>query len=452
MHRIMPSTSLRLSAMKNHQRLTYSKYSGAIYLSEGSIADVDFSQPVEMLYNAVKVGSLKATPKPFVGTVTEGNEGNYTHTEFKFQASRKAKALLDVFAARKDAMEELYSHDAHSLEAYQAILKVKQLEAAVPGGIGQNEVSPIRVVPLIKRILGIRPNIFLVENGFTPENINKLDARIPEQDTRSGQVQMSPLDKIDFDQLKFSEDRFSLKKNTQATLLPSEASKRADFNIMNLNSTDAMIGFARMRNGQALEALSTIDGTLGGSPSFSINDPEATASSAIPHGAFNVKKEVLALQQAHLDANESIITTMFWNPIDYARWLSNYDVGGFRNANSEVTVSGIVPTAGIPGVMSILDRAVPRGLVYNMDSQAALRGEGPFETEFWREFTRDADAFVMRDYVQFLIPNSKRFGFKMQIAGTLDDVFVPGTEIDTRAKLEAYVRGPQNLLNKAASV
>jgi len=450
-------SQLSFAGMKNHEKLTYSKYSGAIYLSSGSIADVDFSQPVEMLYNAKKIGTLTASKqKNYSGAITEGSEGMFTHTEYKYTATRQAKKYLDYLAARKDAMEEVYAADPLSQEEYFARSKIAQLDAAVPGGVGQNEVSPIRVVPLIKQILGVRPNIFQIESGFKPINVNKLDARIPEQDTRTGQVQMDPLDKIDFDQLKFEDDRFSLKKNTQATLLPSEASKRTDFNIMNLNSTDAMISFARMRNGQGLEALSTIDGVLDGATignaSFSINDPEATASSAIPHGAFNIKKEILALHQSHLDANESIITTMFWNPIDYARYLSNYDVGGFKNANVDVTVAGIVSTAGIPNVVSILDRAVPRGVVYNQDSQAALRGEGPFETEFWREYTRDADAFVMRDYVQFLIPNPNRFGFKMQIDAALAaDKFVDGSEIDTRAKLETYVRGPQNLLNKAAS-
>ena len=102
---------------------------------------------------------------------------------------------------------------------------------------------------------------------------------------------------------------------------------------------------------------------------------------------------------------------------------------------------------GIPNVTAYLDRGVPRGLMYAGDSQSMLKGVGPFETEFWKEYTRDAHAFLTRDYVQFLIPNPGRFGIKIQIDGTGSDVFVPGTEIITDADLETYVQGPQDLLN-----
>ncbi|KKN08733.1 hypothetical protein LCGC14_1053830, partial [marine sediment metagenome] len=291
-------------------------------------------------------------------------------------------------------------------------------------------------------------------------NVEKLDARIPEQDTRTGQVQMNPLEKVDFDKLRFAEDRFNLKKNTHATLLPSETSKRADFNVMQLNSADAMISFARMRNGQGLKALSTGDGTLADkdapSATFSINDPDAgVVVTSIPHADFNIKRELLEQFQDFLDDNEAIVDVTYWNPIDYARYESNYFSRGKLDVGGNATVSGIVPLVGVPDVIAILDRRVPRGVFYEASSQATLKGEGPFETEFWREYTRDADAFVMRDYVEFLVPNPKRYVRKVQIDATAasGDEFDPAIsdEIITDAQLDTYIKGPQNLLNKPAT-
>ena len=444
-----------MSGMKHGDKLVYSRRNGNIYAGRGDISSLDFDNPMNFIGTKI-IGNMKAIVKSFSASIDglKSIPEQVTYNEYQVTYQGSSKKELVQMAARKELVATIQEH-GYTAKGLVAAQQLQQLDAAI-GGIGGEEVSPIRVIPLIKKMLGVRPNIFFVEQGFTGVNTEKLDARIPEQDTRTGQVQMSPLEKVDFDKLSFAEDKFNLKKNTHATLLPSETSKRADFNVMQLNSADAQISFARMRNGLGLKSLSTLDGTphpTPGTSDFVINDPEATGSSAIPHGAFNVKKELLEQFQAHLDANESLITTTFWNPIDYARYESNYDVHGIDRGVNAV-VSGVVQLAGIPDVIAILDRAIPRGLIYALDSQAALKGEGPFETEFWREYTRDADAFVMRDYVQFLIPNSKRYGRKITIDATVDisRLFVTGSELDTDAKLETYVRGQKGLLlNKVAT-
>jgi len=446
-----------MKGMKHGDKLVYSPRTGSIYFGRGGIAENNFDNPWEFI-GIKKMATMKATPIEFKGVIDSALAGNgrtmIKHTDFKLDYLGSSKQELVQTVARKTLIAKI-QENGYNAAGLMAAQQLEQMDAAI-GGIGQDEVSPIRVIPLIRKILGMRPNIFFVEQGFSTVNVEKLDARIPEQDTRTGQVQMNPLDKIDFDKLKFAEDRFQLKKNAHATLLPSETSKRADFNVMQLNSADAMISFARMRNGQGLRELSNADGTLvdkdAPNATFSISDPEATASSAIPHGAFNVKKELLEQFQDFLNDNEAQVTTTWWNPIDYARYESNYDVHGIDRGVNAI-VSGIVTLAGIPDVMAILDRAVPRGMFYAGDSQAALKGEGPFETEFWREYTRDADAFVMRDYIQFLIPNPKRYVRKIQIDGVLGQEFDPAIqdEIITEAQLDTYVRGSQNLLNKPAT-
>ena len=445
---------IKMNGMKHGDKLVYSPRTASIYFGRGDIASRDFDNPMEFI-GTKKLATMAEVPMEFSAKVDglKSLAASIKYKNYKLDYTASSKESLKNIVYRKQLVATI-QEEGFNAKGYMAAQQLQQLDAAI-GGIGQEEIDPTRVIPLIRKMLGQRPNIFFVEQGFSVVNVEKLDARIPEQDTRTGQPQMSPLEKVDFDKLKFSEDKFNLKKNTHATLLPSETSKRSDFNIMQLNSTDSMISFARMRNGQGLLALSALDGTpdpVPGNSTFVINDPEATGASAIPHGAFNVKKELLEHFQSHLEENESQITTTFWNPIDYARYESNYDVHGIDRGVNAVT-SGVVQLAGIPDVIAILDRAVPAGLIYALDSQAALKGEGPFETEFWREYKHDADAFVMRDYVQFLIPNSKRFGRKITIDATVDTsrLFVAGSEIDTETKFENYVRGSQNLLNKPAT-
>lgn len=446
--------------MKHGDKLVYSPRTASIYFGRGDIAERDFDKPMDFL-GVKKLATMKAAPRKFQGKVDAASAGAMLqHTDFTVSYNAAAKSELVKMAARKELISTVQEH-GYSAKGIMAAQQLQQMEAASGiGGIGQEEVSPIRVIPLIRKILGVRPNIFFIEQGFSTVNVEKLDARVPEQDTRTGQVKMNPLEKVDFDKLKFSEDRFNLKKNTHATLLPSETSKRADFNVMQLNSADAMISFARMRNGLGLQALSNADGTLvdkdAPSATFSINDPDAGAVvTSIPHADFNIKRELLEQFQDFLDSNEAIVDVTYWNPIDYARYESNYFTRGRLDVGGPATVSGIVPLAGIPDVIAILDRAVPRGMFYEASSQATLKGEGPFETEFWREYTRDADAFVMRDYIQFLIPNAKRYARKVQIDATTasGDEFDPAIqdEIVSDAQLDTYVRGSQNLLNKPAT-
>jgi hypothetical protein len=437
--------------MRHGDKVTYSPYTGGVYFGSDSLAERDLSNPMELI-GSRKLADLKIVgTKAFKGSVTEGNEGFYTHISYKKSFTAVSKSHLESKVAARELIATIQS-EGMTPKGYMAAMKLEQMKqqsAAIAPvqGIGQDAIDPLRIIEIITRVRGLRPNVYVAEIGFFTHNVNKLDARTPEQDTRNGQVQMRPLEKVDFDKLKYSEGRFSLKKNTFPTLIASETMKRSDFNIQQLNMADAMVGHARMRNGQALQALATLSGAVGGSPTFEINDPEATGTSAIPHGEFNVKKELLAILQGHLDTNESILDGIWVNPIDYARWLSNYDVGGFNNANDDVTVSGVLPMKGIPNVTAYLDRAVPRGLIYAGNSQSLLKGVGPFETEFWKEYTRDANAFLTRDYVQFIIPNPGRYGIKIQIDGTGSDAFVPGTEIVTDADLEAYVQGPQDLLD-----
>ncbi|KKN75414.1 hypothetical protein LCGC14_0380350 [marine sediment metagenome] len=448
-----------MNGMKHGDKIVYSPYNGSLYYGRGAIAENDFEKPFDFI-GIKKIGHMTETVKEFNASVQniKSAPGAIKYRDYKLTYAASAKDDLKKLVARK-RLQASIQENGYTAKGLLAAQQLAQMDAAI-GGVGLDEVSPIRVIPLIRKILGVRPNIFFVEQGWTTVNVAKLDARVPEQDTRTGQVQMNPLEKIDFDKLKFAEDRFNLKKNAHATLLPSETSKRADFNVMQLNSTDAMVSFARMRNGQGLKGLSEGDGTLvdkdAPSATFSISDPDASAVvTGVPHADFNIKRELLDQFQDFLNSNEALVDVTYWNPIDYARYEANYFTHGKLDVGGAVTVSGVLQLAGIPDVAAILDRRVPRGMFYAASSQGTLKGEGPFETEFWREYTRDADAFVMRDYIQFLPVNPNRYIRKVQIDATTasGDEFDPAVldEIDTDAKLDTYVRGATGLLNKVAT-
>jgi hypothetical protein len=76
-----------------------------------------------------------------------------------------------------------------------------------------------------------------------------------------------------------------------------------------------------------------------------------------------------------------------------------------------------------------------------------MKGIGPFETEFWREYSRNSHAFVSRDYVEFIMPNPGRYSMKIQIDGADNDAFVSGSEINTFAKFIDYANSPDELLD-----
>jgi len=279
--------------MKHADKITFSPATGGVYLSSHSLAKSDFTNPMELM-GAKKLLDLKvADVKPFAGRVAEGNGGFYQHTTFKKIFTSASKSHIDNKLAQKELIATI-QEEGMTAKGYRAAMQLEQMKQMSAGsnipvqGIGQDAIDPLRVIEIITRVRGLRPNVYVVEDGFFTVNVNKLDARTPEQDTRNGQVEMKPLEKVDFDKLEYSEDQFNLKKNTFPTLIASETMLRSDFSIQQLNMTDAMVGHARMRNGQGLRELATLSGAVGGSPTFQINDPEATGSSAIPRRSFRI--------------------------------------------------------------------------------------------------------------------------------------------------------------------
>ncbi|KKK70645.1 hypothetical protein LCGC14_2921870, partial [marine sediment metagenome] len=177
--------------MKHGDKVVYSPRTGAVLYGRGDIAERDFDKPLDFI-GVKKIATMKAIPQPFQGKVESAVAGKLIpHTIFEVTYNASSKAELVAMVARKDLVSTIQS-EGYTAKGILAAQQLQQLDAAAGpiGGIGQEEVSPIRVIPLIRKILGMRPNIFFVEQGFSTVNVEKLDARIPEQDTRTGQVQM----------------------------------------------------------------------------------------------------------------------------------------------------------------------------------------------------------------------------------------------------------------------
>jgi len=173
--------------MKHGDKVTYSPYSGGVYFGSNSITEIDFNNPMELI-GSRKLADLKIVKNtPLKGSVTEGQEGFYTHTEYKKSFTAVSKSHMQVKSAAKELIAVIQAEGLNS-KGYMAAMKLEQLKqqsaAQAPiQGIGQDAIDPLRVIEIITRVRGLRPNVYVVENGFFTHNVNKLDARTPEQDT-----------------------------------------------------------------------------------------------------------------------------------------------------------------------------------------------------------------------------------------------------------------------------
>ena len=75
----------------------------------------------------------------------------------------------------------------------------------------------------------------------------------------------------------------------------------------------------------------------------------------------------------------------------------------------------------------MLPSLIPLGRLYFVDSQSLLKGVGPLQTEQWRRPENNSDMGIMRDYVQVLLMNPGRYGFKSDLDLTASGD-TPGTE------------------------
>ena len=420
---------------------TYSPYTGGVY--KGNLADENFSKSYYFVANKIaKIKSQKTMVNlPKIASLKSETIPIET-LKHSVEFSAALRDTLKSYAARKE-MEEAVWKDGYSTSA---MIAAKQLDYQHAAAIESDSISHIQLVPLIRDLIGKPPELYFLEMLYRTIPVSKLEARIPEQDARKAQLQLEPFEELELDKVRFAEEKFNLKHNDTPMLFASENRIRAEIDPMAIDVEESQRALREARNAMALLELTKLDGNVGGTPTFQLSDPTADNATGFPRAGNNPKEELTEFFLTHYKDKRSRIRATAWNPVDYQLYESNFYVHGFAPGR-DVAASGVVQLAGIPDVTAVLDPLIPRGIIYAIDTQAALKGEGPFVTEFWREYKRNADAGVIRDYVQFLIPNPKRYGMKIQIENV-----TLGTEPQTLEDIEDLIGAPNaNLLNRPAT-
>lgn len=401
---------------------TYSPFTGGIY-DGGPLGTFDFTYEDIVLDR--KIAEVQSTPyqmsasrqglshPDIVDSPINGNKFTYTLSA----SMRKQAKALDLQSKLNYAKWGADDDPVRQVQIAQA-LKNAQLQADI-----DTNVSHVRVIPRIPKILGLPPSIYYLEAMFTPQMVEKLDARIAEQDAIGIELQKEPTQPTGSDKTQFIEHKFSLKRNTLSLVWSSESLRRADADIKAIDFKNASIAKAKARELLALIEFSKL------SDSTKITIPDIKAKStdvALPRSR---NDPVEKIAEAIMDFNvnrSSNLTHIAFNPLDFLAISRNYYMMQRAFTFSDYQGYGVVQMPNMPMITAVISPFVPRKTAYAVDKSQVFMGEGPFVTEMERDAKIYADRAYMHDFVQFLIPNKKRFGLKIVIE---DSTATAGTEI-----------------------
>jgi len=303
--------------------------------------------------------------------------------------------------------------------------------------IGDTSIDHINAFPLLREMIGKPAEIYHLHEMGKTINVTSLNARIPERDAFKAQLGVKPLQEVDFTNVKYGEDNFNLTYNATPFFHASEDRLRGVIDPMNIDLEESRRALVEARNGLVLNALISLTDT-----DVLSNDWDAKTSGVSTN---NPKKDILDAIMSHWTTYQSRIDTWAVNPADYQRYEANDFVKGYQ-AGLDVNTNGVTPVRGIPGLTAYLDPMVPLGTVYFIDSQALLKGVGPMQTEQWRRPENNADMGIVRDYVQVILMNPTRFGFKSDLTLTAsgDTATVEPTSLE---EIKALIGTPTVVAN-----
>lgn len=392
---------------------TYSPYANAIFNGDLSTADMTYAEYfgdrmlAEVGIETQLVAAKKTLPSIHQDMMVE-------KPKFTFQLNASMRKQAKQIAAAKALKKAMWSGQATP----QQIMQFQQISASI-----DNRAEFVRTIPMIPTIIGEVPDFYFLEQAYTPVNVEKLDAKIPEQDGVGVQLQLSPGQKAQTDRTDFDEHFFKVKRNSCDLLWTTESGMRADFDIKQIDIKNVQKSMRRARDLLALLEFSKLSTTSG----LTIRDPTEANTAGFPNSKNNVVEDLADIIANFNTERSALLTDLVWNSVDFVLFSSSYYTTGFVPA-PDYAGYGIVATPKIPGVRSIVSPMVPRGFVYGVDRSAIFKAEGPKATEMERDGSIYSDVGYFHDFVQFKIPNPKRFGLKITIDGV-----TPGTEVTTLA-------------------
>ena len=356
-----------------------------------------------------------------------------THKLGHIQKSGETQTKTDVGGYVKHASYKI-KYGSKTKTALMALKNGGKVAA-----IGDNSIDHINAFPLLREMVGTPAEVYFLEEIPRGINVPSLNARIPERGAFKAQLGVKPLQEVDFGSVKYGEDNFNLTYNATPFFHPTEDRLRGVIDPMNIDMSESQRALREARNVLVIFALTGLTDT----DALGTNDWSVKASGA---NTVNPKKDITKAITDHWTTNQSRIDKVAINPIDYQRYEANDNVKGFQ-PGLDVVMSGVVPMRGIPGLTAYLDPMVPLGRLYFVDSQALLKGMGPLQTEQWREPKNNSDLGIVRDYVQILLMNPARYGFKADIDVNTTDGDTAGTEPATLEAAKALIGDPTTIAN-----
>ena len=325
----------------------------------------------------------------------------------------------------------------YGMSAKRTLLALKN--KSYRASVGDSSIDHINAFPLLREMVGTPAEVYFLEEMTRTVNVPSLNARIPERDAFKAQLGVEPLQEVDFTQVKYGEDHFDLKYNATPFFHASEDRLHGVIDPMNIDMEESRRALKEARNVLTLFALTALTDT----DALGTKDWDIKGNGG---STVNPKMDIQKAITDHWVANQSRIDKVAINPVDYERYQGNDFVKGYQ-AGLDVQNSGVVPLRGIPNLTAYVDPMVPLGRLYFVDSQALLKGVGPLQTEQWRKPENNADLGVVRDYVQVLLMNPARYGFKADIDVNTTAGHTAGTEPATLAAAKALIGSPVTVSN-----
>lgn len=412
----------------NNQSLvmTYSPYKNAVYNDD--ISALSLNNPgIDIALAKSYLAALRRNlTKPY-STLSPQYEasdpkGSYKRTgmkiagaNYKLQFGANLNRQLVHLVKKNQVEQKFYASINDDKYDPMAAIEMAQLNASAPPGTGDSatgKVSPITQIPFIQDVLGVPNEQYFISELFTKVALPQLHAEIPETDWMAPLLQLRPTQKLDFTELDFDSHFFDAKRNEVPYVLPREYRYRATIDPLNLYSDAAARALREAREALALLALS---GLTAGTDTL---NPTTESTAGFPAGLNNIKAQWEGLFADHWKNYRVLIDSCVINPVDFVNYESNFFTKGFA-PYSDVEIWGLV---NLPGFKRPIRTAIspfcPQNQIYFFNSRYAFLGEGPQITETWPKPEINSDAGTWRDYVDEVIFNPLRAGFKTKIASS----------------------------------
>lgn len=407
--------------------LTYSPYKGAVLREDHSAFDMS-SPGIDMHIARHYLASLKRVIAGKGTTLSSQYQASdkktgYTRQglpigipSYKLQYGAGLNKLLVKKIAQQEAENRFYASLSDS-ESYDptAALQLMQMQASAPPGVQDSavgKVSPITQIPFIQDVLGVPNEQYFINELFTKVTLPQLHAEIPETDWVAPLLQLKPTQKLEFTEPEFDSHFFDAKRNEVPYILPREYRFRATIDPMNIY-TDAAA--RALREGREALSLLTLSGLEAAADTL---DPTTDITNGFPAAENNTKQQWEEFISNHWTDYRVLIDSCVMNPVDFVKYESNFFTKGFAPYN-DVEIWGLVNLPGFKRpIRTAISPFAPQNQIYFFNSRYAFTGEGPQITETWPKPEINSDAGTWRDYVDIVIFNAKRAGFKTKIAGS----------------------------------